>query len=125
MLAPRKKQSRTRMRAVKKEFDPLSADDPASRPIPIDYHQVLATHPGVVEELLTTLQAYLRDLAVSESLLVRLGTTQSRKAQKSCTRQLAANVQARTAQLATLRVLLAFLADQQADGEDEPPMSIH
>jgi len=125
MLASRKKQSRSRTRATKKDIDPPPPDDPASRPTRRDYHRFLTTHPGVVEELLITLRAYLHDLVVSETLLIRLGTARSAEEQKIYTRRLAANVQARTAQLATLRILLAFLADQQADDENEPPVSIH
>ena len=123
MFASRKKSSRTR--TAKEETDPLPTDDPASCPTRINYYQVFMTHPDVVEELVTTLHAYLHDLAVSDTLLVRLATAQSREGQTMYSRRMAANVQARTAQLVTLRTLLAFLADPQAQGEDEPPVSIH
>jgi hypothetical protein len=125
MLALRKKSSRTRTRAAKEETDPLPTDDPASCPLRIDYHHVFATYPGVIEELFTTLQAYLRELAVSDTLLVRLGTARSAQALGEYTEQLAANVQARTTQVATLQTLLSFLAHQRADSEEEPPVSIH
>ena len=125
MPASRKRPSRTRMRRAKRESDPLSSDDPASRPTRLDYHQFLATHLGVIEDLLTTLQVYLRDLTASDTLLVRLGTAQNREEQQICTRRLTANVQARTVQLTTLRILVAFLAKRRTDSGEEPPVSIH
>ena len=125
MPASRKRPSRTRTRRAKRDSDPLPSDDPASRPTRLDYPQFLATHMGVIEELLTTLQVYLCDLAASDTLLVRLGTAQSREEQQICTRRLAANVQARTVQLTTLRILVAFLAKQRTDSGEEPPVSIH
>ena len=125
MLASRKKPSRTRTRAAKEGTDPLPTDDPARCPLWIDYPHVFATYPGVIEELFTTLQAYLRELAVSDTLLVRLGTAQSAQALGEYTGQLAANVQARTSQLATLQTLFSFLAQQRAGIEEEPPLSIH
>ncbi len=125
MLVLRKKSSRTRTRATKEGTDPLPTDDPASCSPRIDYPHIFATYPGVIEELFTTLQAYLHDLALSDTLLIRLGTAQSAKALAEYTGQLAANAQARTMQLTTLRTLCSFLAHQRADGEDEPPVSIH
>src|SRR5215470_3417422 len=105
MLASRKKPSRTRTRAAKEGTDSLPTDDPASCPTRIDYPHVFATYPGVIEEVLTTLQAYLHDLALSDTLLVRLGTVRSAQALAEYTGQLAVNVQARTTQLATLQTL--------------------
>ncbi len=125
MPTSQKRQSRTRTRAAKREIDPLPPDDPACRPTRIDYHRFLATHLGVVEKLLFTLQAYLRDLVVSETLLVQLGTAQNTEASAEYTWQLAANAQARAVQLTTLRTQLAFLANQGVDSEEEPPVSIH
>jgi hypothetical protein len=74
----------------------------------MDPHQFRAPPPGVLEKLCTTLQAYLRDLATSETLLARLRTAWSPEEQEACTRRLAANAQARNAQLATLQTLLAL-----------------
>ena len=125
MLASRKKPSRTRTRAAKEGTDPLPTDDPASCPPRIDYPYVFATYPGVIEEVLTILQAYLYDLALSDTLLIRLGMARNKEEQESSTSHLAANVQARTTQVATLQTLLSFLAHQRADSEDEPSVSIH
>jgi len=83
MPASRKRPSRTRMRRAKRESDPLSSDDPASRPTRLDYHQFLATHLGVIEDLLTTLQVYLRDLTASDTLLVRLGRRRTGRSSRS------------------------------------------
>jgi hypothetical protein len=71
MPASRKRQSRTRTRRAKKGSDPLPSDDPALRTTHMDPHQFRAPPPGVLEKLRTTLQAYLRDLATSETLLFR------------------------------------------------------
>jgi len=125
MPASRNRQARRHTRVVKEEIDPLPLDDPAYRPTRIAHPQILITHLGVVEELLTTLQAYLHDLAVSDTLLVRLGTVQSAAEQQSCAHRLTANVQDRTMQLATLQALLSFLAQQRVDSDEEPPESLH
>src|ERR1041385_974316 len=94
VLASRKKPSHTRTRAAKEGTDPLPTADPASSPPRIDYPHVFATYPDVIEEVLTALQAYLHDLALSDTLLLRLGTAHSAQAVAEYTGQVAANVQA-------------------------------
>jgi hypothetical protein len=125
MPVPRKRHQRTRKRLANRALDPLPRGEQELRPSLPNRHRFLAAHQGVLEELLATLQAYLRDLAASETLLARLRTAQSPEELEASTRRLAVNAQARTAQLTTLQTLLALLTAPRADSDEEPPISVH